>query len=90
MNEQELQEKVKLQQKILEIEKMAKLKMTNEAISRYGNLKSAYPEKALQVAALIAQLSQENQINEQITDEQFKQLLLQLDSPRRETKIIRM
>ena len=85
-----MQERVKLQQKILEIEKIAKSKMTNEAISRYGNLKSAHPEKALQAAAMIAQLSQQNQINEQITDAQFKDLLLQMDSPKREISIRRM
>jgi len=80
-------EQQKLQQQIMEIEKLAKQQMTNEAISRYGALKSAHQERALQAIAVIARLAQENQIKEKITDEQFKSLLQQLDSEKKEFKI---
>ena len=91
MNEQqkEYEEQLKLQKKILEIENIAKQHMTAEAITRYGTLKSAHPQKALQSIALIAQLVSQNQIKEQITDQQFKSLLLQLEPEKKETRIIR-
>ncbi|MBI2148056.1 hypothetical protein HYU23_00090 [Candidatus Woesearchaeota archaeon] len=79
----------KIQEKILEIETMAKKFMTQEAISRYGTLKSAHIQKALQAIALIAQLASQNQIKEKITDEQFKQLLMRLEPEKKETRIIR-
>lgn len=88
-NEREIQERIKLQEQINALENLAKQYMTNEAISRYGNLKSAHKEKALQLIAVIAQLVQNNQIKEKLTDTQLKQLLLQLDEPKKETRIIR-
>lgn len=63
--------------------------MTKEAITRYGNLKSAHPEKAIQAITIIAQAVQSGQMKEKITDEQLKRILLQLQKPRKETKIKR-
>ena len=83
------EEQKKIQQKILEIESTAKKYMTQDAISRYGALKSAHPEKALQAIALIAQLGSQNKITEKINDQQFKQLLMKLEPEKRQTKIIR-
>lgn len=77
----------KIQQKVLEIETAAKKYMSQEAITRYGALKSAHQEKALQAIALIAQLGSQNQIKEKITDDQFKQLLMRLEPQKKETKI---
>ena len=78
-----------IQKKIAEIEFAARQYMSQEAILRYGNLKSAHPQKALQAMAFIAQLGSQDQIKEKITDAQFKQLLLKLEPEKRETKIIR-
>ncbi len=92
MNEgylKEIEEKKKLQEQILQIEITAQKYMTQEAISRYGTLKSAHLQKSLQAISFIAQLAMQNQIAEKITDEQFKQLLLKLEPEKRETKIIR-
>ena len=85
----EYQENLKTQQKIMEIENVAKRYMSGEAISRYGALKSAHPQKAIQAIALIAQLGSQNEIPEKINDEQFKNLLLKLEPEKKETKIIR-
>jgi len=60
------------------IENVAKSKMSKEAISRYGNLKIAHPEKAVKAISFIAQAVQEGQIQEMITDRQFKELLVRL------------
>ena len=87
MNSSEVEERKKIQQRILEIENIAKAYMTQEAITRYGTLKSAHPEKAIQAIALVAQLASQNQIKEKITDQQFKALLMKLEPEKKETKI---
>ena len=88
-NQKVLEEQIKIQQKIAEIESIAKKWMTQEAVIRHGTLKNAHPQKALQSVALIAQLASQNQIKERITDQQFKELLLRLEPEKRETRIIR-
>ena len=83
---QELQsQNEQIQQQMEELEFLTKQKLTKEAVERYGNIKSAYPELALQITAFI---SQQN-IREKITDEQFREFLKQIQKPKRETRIIR-
>lgn len=89
MEDSEAQEKIKVQQQINALEAVAKQFMSSEAIMRYGSLKSAYQQKALQSLALIATLAKQGQIKEKISDAQYKSLLMRLDEPKRETKIIR-
>lgn len=88
--EQDFNEQVKMQQQVNQLETFAKQFLSNEAISRYGNIKSAHPQKALQVVALLAQLGQQKRLQEKLTDEEFKQLLLQLDPEKREVRISRL
>jgi DNA-binding TFAR19-related protein (PDSD5 family) len=76
-------------QQIELVETFAKRYLDSKAISRYGNLKAAHPEKAIQVAALITRGAQSGQIQGQITDIQFRELLLRLQPPKHETKIVR-
>ncbi|MBI5392187.1 hypothetical protein HZB00_04250 [Candidatus Woesearchaeota archaeon] len=87
--EQEGVNEQKVQQQITALENIAKQFMSSEAITRYGALKSAHPQKALQVVAIISQLAQQGQVKEKLTDAQFKQLLMQLEPQKRETKIKR-
>ena len=87
---QEFQEQIRLQQQIEQIESLAKQYLSKEALLRYGNLKSAHPEKAIQIATIIVQLVQSNQIREKISDEKFKELLKYLQKPKKETKIRRV
>lgn len=87
--EHDIKEQVKLQQQITVLENIAKQYMTNEAISRYGNLKSAHPELAIQVIAIIAQGIEMGQIREKVNDEQFKELLMRIQKPKKEFKIQR-
>ena len=89
VNEKEIEERIKLQQQINAMESLVKQYMTNEAISRYGNIKSVNQEKALQLIALLAKLIQERQVTSKLTDDQLKQILIQLDTGKKETKIIR-
>ncbi len=84
---EELREQIQLQKQVALLESIAKQKMTKEAVTRYGNLKSAHPEKAIQLIAILAQAIQQGQITEQITDEKLKSLLIQLEPPKKEFKI---
>lgn len=82
-----LKEQIQLQRQIDLLESIAKQYMTKEAIIRYGNLKSAHPEKAVQIIAIIAQAVQQGQITEQITDEKLKSFLMQISPEKKEFKI---
>lgn len=84
---QQLNEQLQLQQQLENIETLAKQALTKQAIERYGNIKAANPELAIQIAIFISQ--QANNIKEKITDEQFKEFLKKIQKPKRETKIIR-
>src|SRR3989344_1694614 len=66
----ELKEQIELNQQIELLENIAKQYLSKEAISRYGNLKAAHPDVAIQAIAVIAQAA--GQIKEKISDEQFK------------------
>ena len=86
--EAEFQERIQIQQQVSQLETAAKMWMdAHKAVSRYGNIKAAHPEKALQVAVLIAQFVQSGKIKKLITDEQLKELLVYLDEKKKETKI---
>ncbi len=89
MEEKGVSQEEKIQQQVAAMETIAKQHLSSEAITRYGALKSAHPQKAIQVIAVIAQLVQQNQIQEKLTDAQFKQLLQHLEPQKRETKITR-
>lgn len=72
-----------------EFERNAKQFLDNDALVRYGNLKSAFPEISLQIAMVINQLVQEGQLNRKLNDMEFKELLKNLNPRRREIKITR-
>ncbi|MEM2956018.1 MAG: DNA-binding protein [Candidatus Pacearchaeota archaeon] len=80
MNEisNELETEFELAKNLKIIENVAKLKMSKEAIVRYGNLKLAHPEKAIKIISFIAEAVQQGRIKEIITDEQFKEILMKI------------
>lgn len=78
----------KLQKEIDAIEEFVKQKFTKDANTRYGNLKTAHPEKALQLITILAQIIQSGSLQAQITDEQLKSLLEKL-SPNKKFTITR-
>lgn len=85
---EELQEEVQLQQQIQQLEVIVKRVMTKEAISRYGNLKTAHPEKAVQALVVLAQLIQQGRIKS-IDDNQFKEMLKRLTPERKQFNLTR-
>jgi len=89
-NQQEqIQEAAQLQQQVAMIESMVKQKLTKDALQRYGNIKAVDEEKAIQALLILAQLIQTKNIN-QINDDQFKQILMKLQKPKKEFKIKRV
>jgi DNA-binding TFAR19-related protein (PDSD5 family) len=81
-------EDLESQKQIQEIENIAKQYLNKEALQRYGNLKTAFPDKAIKAATLIVQLVNNNQIIEKLDDQKFKFLLQQLQD-KKEFKIIK-
>lgn len=90
MEQEELnqfQEQVKLKKQIELIEQSAKKFLSKEALNRFGNLKLAYPEKALKVCGLILEAVNQGHIKEQLSDKEFLGLLKMLEEPKKEFKI---
>ena len=79
-------------QQQLEGQKQALLRriLTPEARSRLTNLKMVKPEFTQQLELQLIQLAQQGRINIPITDEQLKELLVKLQSGRRDYKIRRV
>ena len=76
----------------LEMQKQAVLRriLTPEARSRLTNLKMVKPEFTQQLELQLMQLAQQGRIAIPITDEQLKELLVRLQSSRRDYKIRRV
>ena len=82
MNElqERLQEQAQEQEvlaQINELERAVKARMTKEAISRFGNVKSAHPERAVQALLVLSQLKVER-----IDDSILKHVLIELNQKR--------
>ena len=84
--EKQMQEQAALAQQLGMIESRAKQKMSREAISRYGNLKTAHPETAIKAISLIAQAVSSGQVKEPISDEEFRTLLYTIQQGKKEFK----
>ena len=87
----EEQQQAQVQEQI-EIQKQALLRriLTPDARSRLTNLKMVKPEFAQQLELQLIQLAQQGQINIPITDEQLKEILVKIQSGRRDLKIRRV
>ena len=87
-NEEKEAEAQQINQQIMQIEAVVKSKMSKEAIQRYGNLKMAHPNKAVQALLAMSQLLRIGEIS-QFDDNTFKELLLHLQDKKKEIKITR-
>ncbi|MCS7096243.1 MAG: DNA-binding protein [Candidatus Bathyarchaeota archaeon] len=79
-------------EKQLEAQKQAILKviLTPEARQRLTNLKLVKPEFTAQLEDYLIQLAQYGKLPAPLTDDQLKQILIQLQSRKREIKIRRV
>jgi len=82
----QLEEQAQLQQQIEQIEAVVKQIFTKEALQRYGNIKIAHPEKAVQLLVVLGQAMQQGQV-QQIDDNQLKEILKQLTPEKKEFKL---
>ncbi|MDI6904841.1 MAG: DNA-binding protein [Candidatus Bathyarchaeia archaeon] len=87
----EEQRKAQIQQQ-LELQKQALLKriLASEARQRLANLKMVRPEFTDQLELQLIQLAQQGKLPIPLTDAQLKQILVQLQAHKRETKIRRI
>ena len=88
--EQQAQEEAQMQQQVSQLEAVVKQFLTKDALARYGNLKAAHPEKAVQLLAVLGQAIQSGQLHEKIDDEKLRELLKRLFPEKREFKIKRV
>ncbi|MEK6869090.1 MAG: DNA-binding protein [Nanoarchaeota archaeon] len=86
--QQQSQEQEQLQQQIQQLEIMARQVLTKEALERYSNLKTAFPDRAVQLLVILAQAMQSSQITK-IDDNTLKELLKRLTPEKKEFKIKR-
>ncbi len=87
----EEQQRAQVQEQI-EMQKQAVLRriLTSDARRRLNNLKMVKPEFVSQIELQLIQLAQQGRVNIPITDEQLKEILMRLQSGRREPKIRRV
>lgn len=85
------QQRMQVEQEI-EVQKQAVLRriLAPEARQRLTNLKMVKQEFADQLELQLIQLAQQGRVNIPITDEQLKDILVKLQSQRREIKIRRV
>jgi len=88
--EKEKEEKLQFQQEIATLEAIAKQYMTKEAIARYGNVKVAHQEVAVQALLVIVKGVQSGKLHQKLDDAGFKDLLKQITGTKKETKIRRI
>ena len=84
----QMQEDAQAQQQIEQLEILVKQKLTREALQRYGNVKAAHPEKAVQLLVILAQAIQQGQIDK-VDDTTLKQILIKLTPEKKDFKIKR-
>ena len=88
--QQQTQEQIQIQQQIQQMENIVKKFLTKDALIRYGNLKIAHNEKAIQLLVILFQAIQKGQIQNEIDDSLLKKILKQLTPKKRDIKINRI
>ena len=86
--QQQAGEEQEAQQQIAALENAVKSRLSKEALQRYGNIKAAHPEKAVQLLIVLGRLIQLGRVNV-ISDENLKTVLQKMDTEKRETRITR-
>ena len=87
--QQQAQEQQQLQQQIQQLEAVVKPALTKEALERYGNLRTAFPDRAVQLLVILAQAIQTGQITK-IDDNTLKELLKKITPEKKDFKIKRV
>lgn len=80
-------EEAQLQAQVEQLEAIVKSRMTGDALVRYGNIKVAHPEKAIQVLVILSQFIQGGKVSK--VDDRFLKVLLERITQKKEFKIRR-
>lgn len=88
--QRQVQEQQQLEAQLKQLEALVKQFLSKEALQRYGNLRVAHQDKAVQLMVILGQAIQQGQIKEKITDEQLRNILKQLEPERKDFKIKRI
>jgi programmed cell death protein 5 len=88
--QQQTQEQAQIQQQIELMEDAVRQLLTKDALARYGNLRTAHQEKALQLLIILFQAIQKGQIKSKIDDSTLKKILEQLTPKKKDIKIKRV
>ena len=87
--QQQTNEEEQLKQQIQQLEMIVKQALTKDALERYGNLKAAFPERAVQVLVILTQALQSGQIT-QVDDDTLKEILKKISPEKKDIKIKRV
>ena len=87
--QQQSQEEEEMKQQIEQLEAVVKQALTKEALERYGNLKAAFPDRAVQLLVILVQALQSGQIKN-IDDNTLKDILKKITPKKRDIKINRV
>lgn len=82
-----LQRQERLAQQLEMLEAAVRAKLTREALARYGALKTAHPDKAIALLAVLARMLEKVDV---IDDAMLRKILEQLAPPKRATTIRRV
>ncbi len=88
-SQEQAQEEMQMQQQIQQLEAVVKQAQTKEALERFGNLKAANPEKAVQLLVVLAQAMQQGQI-QKVDDNTLKEILKKITPKKKDINIKRV
>ena len=88
--QQQTQEQTQIREQIRQMEDIVRQFLTKDALVRYGNIKTAHHDKALQVLVVLFQAIKKEQIQGKIDDSTLKKVLEQLTPKKKEIKIKRV
>jgi len=88
--QERLQEQAQMQQQVDQMENVVKQFLTKDALARYGNLKAAHKEMALQLLVVLLQAIQKGQVKDKIDDALLKKVLEEITPKKKEIKIKRV
>lgn len=90
LQQEKLQQQSQIQKQVEQMEEIVKQFFTREALARYGTLKTAHQEKALQLLVILFQAIQKGQIQGKVDDSTLKKILEQLTPKKKEIRIKRV
>ena len=89
-SQQQAEEQAQIQQQIEVMETAVKQFFTKEALARYGNLRAAHQEKAIQLLLILFNAIRSGQLKNKISDQELKSVLERFTPKKKDIKIKRV